>query len=78
MTVTFMIDEPIKRRSDLFFLHVYGSWGSEIHTTKTTLEEAEEEARSASIKNPRYEYEVSVEPGGFNNPVYKNGVKISG
>lgn len=73
-----MIDEPFKRRSDLFFIYTYGHWGSEVHTTKNTLEEAEEEARLASIKNPHDEYEVNIEPGSFDNPVYKNGVKISG
>jgi hypothetical protein len=61
----------------MFFIWAHDSWGSEVHTTKDTLEEAEECARLASIDDPHHEYEVNIEPGGFNNPTYKNGIKIS-
>lgn len=64
-----MEDAPI-------LIMTYGSWGSELHTTKNTLEEAKECARLASIKDPRNEYVVELEPGGFDNPMYKAGEKI--
>ena len=64
-----MEDAPI-------FIMAYGSWGSELHDTAEDLDKAKEKARLASIQDPRHEYVVELEPGGFDNPMYKAGEKI--
>lgn len=63
---------------NLILIYVYGSWGSELQTTANNMDEAHKKAKEASEKNPKNEYCIELEPGGFDNPIYKGGVKIQG
>ncbi len=57
---------------------VYGSWGSEPYSHEDTLAVAKRKAQAASRKDPKNEYCVEVEPGGFDNFLYKGGRQIGG
>ena len=61
---------------ELILIMAYGSWGCELETTADTVEDAKAKALAASIKNPKNEYCVEIEPGGFKNPLYKNGKRL--
>ena len=60
--------------TDFFLIMVYGDWGSECYSSvEGTLEEAMAQAQKASAQDPKNEYCVEIEPGGFDNPLYKGG-----
>lgn len=62
----------------IFLIMVYGRWGSEPYGTAKTLVMAKRKAKAASQKDTKNEYCVEIEPGGFENPLYKNGRQIGG
>ena len=62
----------------MLFIFVYGAWGSELYSTAATLKEAKAKAQSASLKEPKNEYCVELDPGGFDNPLYKGGRQVNG
>jgi hypothetical protein len=57
---------------------IYGGWGSELYSTADNLEEALSKAQKASAADANNEYCVELEPGGFDNPLFKGGARISG
>lgn len=61
-----------------FLVMVYGSWGSEPYSVEKDLETAKAKAQRASSADPKNEYCVELEPGGFDSFVYKNGRQIGG
>lgn len=65
-------------RNTLILIFVYGSWGSELHSTADTLEAAKAVALKASAADPKNEYCVEIDPGGPDSPLYKGGVQIGG
>jgi len=63
---------------DIILINVYGSWGSEIYSTANTLAEAKRKAQAASARDPKNEYCVELEPGGFDNPLFVGGAQVNG
>jgi hypothetical protein len=66
----------VKIRKPFFLIMVYGPWGSEPYSSAETLREAKATALAASKKKPHNEYVVEIEPGGFDNPIYKGGKAV--
>ena len=60
----------------MLLINVYGSWGSKLQDTAKTMKEALDKAQKASAKDPKNEYCVEAEPSGFDNPLFKAGVRI--
>jgi len=63
-------------RKPFYLIMVYGRWGSEPHSNASTLKEAKAKALAASKRDPKNEYVVEIEPGGFDNPIYKGGKSL--
>lgn len=61
----------------MIYIYIYGDWGSELYATSPCKERAIAKAKAVSEKDPKNEYCVELEPGGFNNPLFKAGKKIA-
>lgn len=72
------MDTPSNETNRTILIFVYGSWGSECYASATNMEDAHKKALAASVKDPKNEYCIELEPGGFGNPLYKGGVKVQG
>lgn len=62
----------------MILIFTYGAWGSELYSTADSLEEAVAMAEKASGEDPKNEYCVELDPGAYENPLFKNGVRIQG
>lgn len=59
-------------------IFVYSAYGSDVWSMQPSITLAQDEALRVSALQPNHRFEVVIEAGDWNNPVYRDGTLVAG